>query len=96
MTNSTYNAHTMPLFIHHAILPFDKLIIQSQLNFMHAIEYKYAPPSFDDTWQKIVIVTLLSTYVMPTITISPDLGLRPSKNLRFMPYQRHGMTSFQN
>jgi hypothetical protein len=52
MTNSTYNAHTKPLFIQHAILPFDKLILQSQLNFMHAIEYKYAPPSFNDTWQK--------------------------------------------
>jgi hypothetical protein len=52
ITNSTYNAHTMPLFIQHAILPFDKLILQSQLNFMHAIEYKYAPPSFNDTWQK--------------------------------------------
>jgi hypothetical protein len=52
MTNSTYNAHTKPLFIQHAILPFDKLILQSQLNFMHAIEYKYAPPSFNDIWQK--------------------------------------------
>ncbi len=52
MTNSTYNAHTKPLFIQHAILPFDKLILQSLLNFMHAIEYKYAPPSFNDIWQK--------------------------------------------
>jgi hypothetical protein len=38
MTGSCYNAHTKPLFLQHAILPFDKLIIQSQLNFMHAIE----------------------------------------------------------
>ncbi len=52
MTNSTYNAHTKPLFIQHAILPFDKLIIQSQLNFMNANEYKYAPTSFENTWIK--------------------------------------------
>jgi hypothetical protein len=52
VTNSSYNAHTKPLFIQHAILPFDKLILQSQLNFMHAIEYKYAPASFANTWIK--------------------------------------------
>jgi sarcosine oxidase/L-pipecolate oxidase len=52
MTGSSYNAHTKPLFLQHAILPFDKLIIQSQLHFMHAIEYKYAPASFDNVWIK--------------------------------------------
>jgi hypothetical protein len=52
MTGSCYNAHTKPLFLQHAILPFDKLIIQSQLNFMHAIEYKYAPASFNNVWIK--------------------------------------------
>jgi hypothetical protein len=52
MTNSAYNAHTKPLFNQHAILPFEKLILQSQLSFMHAIEYKYAPPSFSATWPK--------------------------------------------
>jgi sarcosine oxidase/L-pipecolate oxidase len=52
MTGSSYNAHTKPLFLQHAILPFDKLIIQSQLNFMHAIEYKYAPASFNNVWIK--------------------------------------------
>jgi hypothetical protein len=52
MTGSNYNAHTRPLFLQHAILPFDKLIIQSQLNFMHAIEYKFAPASFNNVWVK--------------------------------------------
>jgi hypothetical protein len=52
MTNSTYNAHTMPLFIEQSILPFSKLILQSQLSFMHSIEYKYAPPSFSHIWTK--------------------------------------------
>ena len=52
VTNSAYNAHTVPLFLELNILPFNKLIQQSQLLFMHAIEYKYAPPSFNNTWIK--------------------------------------------
>jgi hypothetical protein len=52
MSGSAYNSHTKPIFIQHFILPFPKLIIQSQLLFMHAIEYKYAPASFINTWQK--------------------------------------------
>ncbi len=47
MTGSSYNAQTKPLFLQHV-----KLIIQSQLNFMHAIEYKYAPASFNNVWIK--------------------------------------------
>ena len=45
-------AHSNPLFISSQILPFDKLIIQSKLMFMHSIEYGYCLPSFLDTWQK--------------------------------------------
>jgi hypothetical protein len=52
VTGSAYNEHTKPLFLQHAILPFDKLILQSQLTFMHSIEYKYAPSSFNLVWIK--------------------------------------------
>jgi hypothetical protein len=52
MTSSPYNAHTNPLFLQHSILPLDKLILQAQLSFMHAIEYKYAPVSFENIWTK--------------------------------------------
>jgi hypothetical protein len=54
MTASSYNAHTTPLFIQHGILPFDKLITQAQLTFMHSIEYKYAPSSYENIWPKNV------------------------------------------
>ncbi len=37
MTNSNYNANTNPLYIEHGILPYDLLIKQSQLLFMHSI-----------------------------------------------------------
>ncbi len=51
MTNSHNNAHTNPLFYNN-ILPFDKLITQNKLLFMHSIAYDYAPPTFDNTWIK--------------------------------------------
>jgi hypothetical protein len=52
ITNSAYNAHTTPLFLHHKILPYDLLIQQAQLTFMHSIEYQYAPQSFGNVWKK--------------------------------------------
>ena len=52
ISGSSYNAHTLPLFKSLAILPLEKLILQSQLSFMHAIEYKYAPTSYDNVWPK--------------------------------------------
>ncbi len=52
MTNSAYNAHTKPLLNQHAILPFENLFYSLSFSFMHAIKYKYAPPSFSATWPK--------------------------------------------
>jgi hypothetical protein len=37
MTNSSYNAHTNPIFKQHQILTYDLLVQQGQLLFMHAI-----------------------------------------------------------
>jgi len=50
ITGSAYNEHTAPLFYQHNILPYEKLITFSQLNFMHSITYNYAPTSFGNTW----------------------------------------------
>jgi hypothetical protein len=50
ITNSTYNEHTGPLFKELRILPYDKLIVQAKLHFMHSIKYNYAPRSFDGIW----------------------------------------------
>jgi len=52
MTQSNYNAHTLPLFISHKILPFEKILKQGKLNFMHSIYYNYAPISFENIWVK--------------------------------------------
>jgi len=51
ITNSSYNAHTAPLFANLNILPLDKVIIQAKLSFMHSVYYEYAPSSFTGTWQ---------------------------------------------
>ena len=32
------------------ILPYDLIIKQSKLQFMHSIRFKYAPESFNDVW----------------------------------------------
>jgi hypothetical protein len=50
MTNRNYNAHTNPLYIENCILPYDLIIKQSQLFFMHSIAYDYAPSSFAGVW----------------------------------------------
>jgi hypothetical protein len=71
MTNSSYNAHTNPIFKQHQILTYDLLVQQGQLLFMHAIEYNYAPTSFTDTWTKNrdrepnIILRNANNYVMP-------------------------------
>jgi hypothetical protein len=52
MTNSKYNEHTAPIFQKYNILPFEKIIKQAKLLFMHSIEYKYAPSAFDNIWIK--------------------------------------------
>jgi hypothetical protein len=46
------NAHTAPLFKKAGILPLEKLIIQAKLNFMHSIEYNYAPSTFNTFFLK--------------------------------------------
>ena len=43
-------AHTRPLFSKLKILPYDLIIKQSKLQFMHSIRFKYAPESFNDVW----------------------------------------------
>ena len=44
------NTHTEQLFQKSLILPFEKLILQSKLTFMHSICYSYAPQTFLNTF----------------------------------------------
>jgi hypothetical protein len=52
LSNSAYNAHTLPLFDRHKILPFDKILRQGMLHFMHSVNFEYAPKSFRNVWIK--------------------------------------------
>ena len=52
VTNSSYTAHTAPLFSLHKILPLEKIITYAQLLFMHSIHYNYALPAFLTMWPK--------------------------------------------
>jgi len=50
ITNSSFRAHTEPLFKKLQILSFPKLIEQAKLLFMHSIHYDYAPRAFSNIW----------------------------------------------
>jgi hypothetical protein len=39
ITNSSYTAHTAPLFAQLQILSYDLIVKQAKLRFMHSIEY---------------------------------------------------------
>ena len=52
ITKSKNNAHTSPLFYETKILPFEKLMLQKKLLFMHSIHNNYAPKSFSEIFVK--------------------------------------------
>jgi hypothetical protein len=52
ITRSGPYAHTEDLFLTNRVLTFENIISMNKLLFMHSIAYNYAPPSFDNTWQK--------------------------------------------
>ena len=52
MTGSNYNAHTLPLFSQHKVLPFEKILKMGKLKFMHSVYFKYSPKSFLSTWTR--------------------------------------------
>jgi Reverse transcriptase (RNA-dependent DNA polymerase) len=43
-----YHDHTANHFVNLRILPFDLIITQSKLKFMHSVKYSYCPKSFND------------------------------------------------
>lgn len=51
ISNANYNAHTSQLFVTHQILPFEKIIQEAKLKFMHSVRYDYCPISFQNIWK---------------------------------------------
>ena len=51
ITKSKSREHTEPLFRQLRILPYDKIVQMSKLNFMHAVRYRYSPHTFQSYWQ---------------------------------------------
>lgn len=52
ISGANYNSHTEPLFKIQRILPLEKMIVFSQLQFFHDFCYKFLPLSFNSTWIK--------------------------------------------
>ena len=55
ISNSNYNAHTKPIFNDLKILPFDNILYEQKMLFMHGIYNNYAPPSFLNIWSKNIV-----------------------------------------
>ncbi len=69
-----YNTHTDILFKNSEILPFQKLITMSRLNFMHSVCYNYAPKTFLESFPKNEAnpnynLRTRSMYKMPNVRI---------------------------
>jgi hypothetical protein len=50
ITFSKCNEHTGPLFLLEKILPFDLIVQQAKLLFMHSVKYNYCPKSYDNVF----------------------------------------------
>ena len=74
ITNSSYTAHTAPLFARLNILPLEKVITHAKLSFMHTVYYGTAPTSFNNIWQ-----TQAQRH--------PDLNLRNATDI-YVPFPR--------
>ena len=54
ISNAKSREPVNPIYHELKILPYNLLQKQAKLNFIHSVEYKYAPKSFLDTWHKNV------------------------------------------
>ena len=52
ISNSSYRAHTAPLFKQLKILPLDQLITYANIKFMHCYYFKQLPLSFAGIWTR--------------------------------------------
>ncbi len=74
ITNSSYTAHTAPLFTSLNILPLEKIITHAKLSFMHTVYYETAPTSFNNIWQT-------------QAQRNPELNLRNATDI-YLPFPR--------
>ena len=72
--NSSYRAHTAPLFKQQKILSIEKLIQFSSIKFMHTFHFKQLPLSFADTWTT-------------NIERNPERALRNANDLFIPPHR---------
>ena len=80
ISNSTYNAHTQPLFKKLKILPLNLMVDFFKIKFMQTVIQKTAPISFHDIWQSNREKRLLDNP-------GYDFSLRDDNDL-FVPFAR--------
>ena len=86
ITNSKNRHPSNPLFYELKILPYNLLQKQAKLHFMHSIEYKYAPSTFQEVWQKNEHRNLNYELTNNNHFSLPKVNLASLKNLPFFTY----------
>ena len=81
-----YRDPVNPLYHELNILPYNLLQKQVKLHFMHSIEYKYAPKSFLDTWQKNTQRNLTYQLRNNDLFYTPLLNYEHLKNIPFFSF----------
>ena len=89
-----------PLFHKLKILPYNLLQKQAKLHFMHSVEYKYAPKTFQGTWQKNEARNLNYELRNNDLFTIPKINLVSLNNIPFFSYPAEwnslGDLRFQN
>ena len=91
ITNSKNRHPSNPLFYELKILPYNLLQKQAKLHFMHSIEYKYAPSTFQEVWQKNEDRNLNYELRNNNLFSLPKVNLASLKNLPFSPTLLNGI-----
>jgi hypothetical protein len=91
ITKSKVSILTSPLFLDTKILPFEKLLTQAKLLFMHFIAYNYASNSFSNIWA--TNASRNNEYLLRNadLLILPTPELNCSKNFPSTLYPYPGM-----
>ena len=90
-TNSKNRNPSNPLFYELKILPYNLLQKQAKLHFMHSIEYKYAPSTFQEVWQKNEDRNLNYELRNNNLFSLPKVNLASLKHLPFSPTLLNGI-----
>ena len=91
LTNSSYNSHTKPLFEKLKILPFDDILYEQKMIFMHSVYNNYALVSFSNVWTKNIEREQQYKLRNENNYVLPRPRFEVLKNTLYILLPKHGM-----